>query len=433
MARIAFGAGLFCALAGAILYGAAIGQERAKTKEKSAKETSAAVESAKGERPVKGKPKLTPRQITFVKKELIPAAQAGDAGDLLELLSPQVAKLTDAHREGMDALLAEQSAPSIGRLLTAARLQLFRAKAEKTGPELSLPETVLVLTDTRKQIDELLAAVKKASFMSDPLPKPATLLEYRDLLFEVHVQKNQLTNARELVEFGKTVALALPDNKAKIASDEQREILGTSFRTYDGRIGELDRDMDERSLELRIKRVDLAQEVLSTASGMKDKFFAAYAIAIDGELLLAGFKANKTGFTRPALKDPNLADELAQKIQRCKLLGGDLIDKSRNLFVGLHWWRRGRYGRGPEGMGLLKSAAATRSFEASIPLFMPAKSPVPSDPMKSGQQIPEYDRRHHYAWAWQDRQFQMTGRGSQSGPTTSQQVGSTSTSREDFY
>jgi hypothetical protein len=194
-----------------------------------------------------GKPKLTPRQINFVKKELIPASQAGDPLNLLELLSPQVAKLSDAHREGMDALLAEQGAASIGALLTAARLQLFRAKAEASAPELSLAETVLILADTRKQIDELLAKAKDASYMATR-SLPETLLAYRDLLFEVHVQKNQLTNTRELVEFGKRIASALPEAKAKIATDEQREILRTSFRTYDGTIQELDRSMDKRSL-----------------------------------------------------------------------------------------------------------------------------------------------------------------------------------------
>ncbi len=386
---------------------------------------------AKSEPSAKARPKLTPRQINFVKKELIPAWQAGDARDLLALLSPQVAKLSQGHREGMDVLLAELNAPSIGHLLATARLGLFRAQAEKSAPEPSLAETVLVLDNTRQQIDELLAATKKALYMSDPLPKPETLLGYRDLLFEVHVQKNELINARELVEFGKTIATALPQAKAKGASEEQQAILATSFRSYDGQIQELERDMDERSLELRVNRVDMALAVLSTASGLKDRFFAAYAIGIDGEFLLAGFKAGGTNFQRPALKNEKLAEELEQKIQRGKILAGKLLDKSRALFVGLHWWRRGRYGRGPEGNGLLKSVAATKSFEASIPLLMPVKSPVPTDPIQGSQQSPDYDRRHHYAWAWEDRQFQMTS-GTQSYTATND-LGNSTAATQRFY
>ncbi|HUE70924.1 MAG TPA: hypothetical protein VMP01_08540 [Pirellulaceae bacterium] len=430
MRRIAYVSGLICALV-AVLPGPALGQDR--TKERPAKTAPAKEKLAKpkaAKEVTATKAKLTPRQINFVKKELIPASQAGDPRALLALLSPQVAKLTASHQEGMDALLAEEGAPSIGRMLALARLQLFRAKAESAGPELSLAETVLVLAESKQQIDELLASAKKASYMADLLPKPDTLLGYRDLLFEVHVQKNELINARELVEFGKTVAIALPLSKAKQASDEQKAVLTTSFRSFDEAIAELERDMDERSLEMRLDRLDLALEVLAGDVGLKEKFFAAYAIGIDGEFLLAGFKAGGIAFHRPALKNPNLAKELAAKLEKGKMLAGNLLDKSRNLFIGLHWWRRGRYGRGPEGMGLLKSAAATKSFEASIPLLMPAKSPVPTNPMQTrSQPSPDYDRRHHYAWAWEDRQFQNT----LSTQSSSQEIGRHSTETSYFY
>lgn len=380
--------------------------------------------------PAKAKPKLTPRQQTFVKNELTPVAKAGDPIRLLALLSPQLPKLSPAHVQGMDDLLRERELPSIARLVTNARLELFRAKAESAAPELSLVEAVLIIDDTRQQIEELLAGAQKASFMTEPLPRPETLLGYRDLLFEVHVQKNELLNAAQLVEFGKTIGTALPASKSKTADDAQQEILGTSFRSFDGKIKSLERDMEERSLEMRVNRLDLALEVLSTASGLKEKFFAAYAIGIDGEFLLAGFKQGGV-FQRPALQNDQLVAELERKVQRGKILAGDLLDKSRALFIGLHWWRRGRYGRGPEGGGLLKSAAATKSFEASVPLYMPGQSPVPTDPMKQGQQqVPDYDRRHHYLWAWEDRQFQLTGTGQQSS-TSSQEIGRHSTG--DFY
>jgi hypothetical protein len=431
MARLALFSGLLCALV-TCLTGRAVSQESpaekpvktAPAKEKSAKR------AVKEDASVKVKSNLAPRQINFVKKELIPASQAGDPRALLALLSPQVAKLTPAHQEGMDALLAEEGVPSIARLLAQARLQQFRAKAEATGPELSLTETVLVLAESKKQIDELLANARKASFMAEPLPKPETLIAYRDVLFDVHVQKNELINARELVEFCKTFATALPLAKAKPATDEQKEILATSFRTYDEAIAELERDMGERALELRLTRLDLALEMLAADAGLKEKFLAAYAIGIDGEFLLAGFKAGGTAFRRPALQNANLPKELAAKLEKGKNLAGDLLDKSRNLFVGLHWWRRGRYGRGPEGMGLLKSVAATKSFEASVPLMMPVNSPVPTNPTQTGsQQVPDYDRRHHYAWAWEDRQFQNT----LSTQSSSQEIGRHSTGTSYFY
>ena len=42
----------------------------------------------------------------------------------------------------------------------------------------------------------------------------------------------------------------------------------------------------------------------------------------------------------------------------------DLLEKSRLLYTGLHWWLRGRYGKGTDGFGLLKSPAAMKSEQA---------------------------------------------------------------------
>ena len=37
---------------------------------------------------------------------------------------------------------------------------------------------------------------------------------------------------------------------------------------------------------------------------------------------------------------------------------------------------------------------------------MPVITPVPNDPMQAGAApIPTYDRRHHYHWGYQDRDF----------------------------
>jgi hypothetical protein len=43
--------------------------------------------------------------------------------------------------------------------------------------------------------------------------------------------------------------------------------------------------------------------------------------------------------------------------------------------------------------------------------------------------VPDYDRRHHYAWAWEDRQFQNT----LSTQSSSQEIGRHSTGTSYFY
>ena len=446
MARITGSRGFCCALAVALLVPVAShGEESAaapdaRPRVKAAKAT-ARKAAADADAPAKAKAKsrsrtsgkLTPKQITFVRNELAPVAASGNPLQVLELIGPQLAKLSPAHVEGMNELLAEQGLPSLGRLAADARLDLSRGGMAKSAPELSLQESVLILAAVKQQIDELLEKIRKAEVMQDPLPKPDSLLAYRDVLFDVHVQKNELTNADELVKFASATLKSLDSDKTRTATKEQQEVLATNFGDTAAAVTTLGRDMEERALEMRLDRLDLAVSTLERDLGLKEKFFAAYAIAIDGELLLEGFKAGGS-FSREALNKPDLVEELTQKIEKGKQLAGTLIDKSKSLFIGLHWWRRGRYGRGPEGYGLLKSAASTRSFAASVPLFMPRTAPVPTNPIRgrqpadpqqasqkkqpSGQQqSPDFDRRHHYTWAWQDRQFKL-GLSSQSSTST---------------
>ena len=123
---------------------------------------------------------------------------------------------------------------------------------------------------------------------------------------------------------------------------------------------------------------------------------------------------------RPRLSEPGYAEALTSDVERGKKLAGDMVKKSQLLFAGMHWWRRGRYGRGPELNGLLKSKAAQTDLAAQIPLIMPKEAPVPIDPAQNPlNQVPDYDRRHHYTWAWQTRQFSVIGTGSSGSSSTS--------------
>jgi hypothetical protein len=89
------------------------------------------------------------------------------------------------------------------------------------------------------------------------------------------------------------------------------------------------------------------------------------------------------------------AEVLAQSEQANKL-AGDLVTKSTQLFRGLHWWLRGRYGQGTEVGGLAKSKAALKDAQLLVWLNMPARPPVPNDPTdKSTPNVPRFERRHH--------------------------------------
>ena len=75
--------------------------------------------------------------------------------------------------------------------------------------------------------------------------------------------------------------------------------------------------------------------------------------------------------------------------------------------MGLQWWLRGRYGRGPEGFGLLKSELALASPQAQMMLYMPPETPRPND-SSTTDPVPQYDRRHHYIWMFEYRRVNLS-------------------------
>ncbi len=369
-------------------------------------------EPAAKEKPEPQAPEIRPakptlKQVAFVKSELIPVYQRGEPLALLKLLSGQLPRWTDPQIAGLNQLLAELKAPTLDKMITDARMNLVRAGMADKGPEASSREAAVVLREIKRQIEEILLKVQGIELMQDPLPKPQTMLEFRDLLWIAHVQNNELINADGLAFQGNLISQSKVVSKAKNATPADKAIFATQFPNITAKIRLLHQELNERAIELRVERIQFAVKVLQESKDIKERFFAAYAVGVDGELLVNGFKEAPGPFGRESLNAPGYAQALSSNVDQGKQLAGDLVNKSRLLFAGLHWWRRGRYGRGPELNGLLKNIAAQTDLAAQIPLFMPRVSPVPVDPAKNPlHQIPDYDRRHHYTWAWQTRQFQ---------------------------
>ena len=391
--------------------------------EKVAGEEKGEVKAAEVKAPEVKPAKLTPKQIAFVKNELIPAFQSGEPLSILNLVSGQLSRWTDPQIAGMNHLLAEQQAPTLDKMITDARMNLVRVGMADKGPEPTAREAAIVLREIKRQIEEILKLAQGIELMKDPLPKPKDMMEFRDLLWAAHVQNNQLINADALASLGHLTTQSKIIAKAKNATAADKAIFATKFPDITTRIRTLHRELNERGVELRVERVKFANKVLAESKDVKERFFAAYAVGIDGELLKQGFKEFAGTFTRPSLNTPGYAEAVTSDVERGKSAAGDLVKKSQLLFAGMHWWRRGRYGRGPELNGLLKSKAAQTNLAAQIPLIMPRESPVPIDPAKNPlNQVPDFDRRHHYTWAWQTRQFSVSSTSSSNSSSSSTQA-----------
>ena len=250
--------------------------------------------------------------------------------------------------------------------------------------------------------------------MANPLAPPANLVAFRDLFWSIHVYENRLLAGGHLTQHAASLVKAGSRTNQKSLTDDQRRLLATDYNVVYEELAATRRELHEREAELRIARLDMAVDVLRDSGDLKEKFLAAFAVDFDGQVLAELFAAGK--FERESLNNEQLPGHIREKSAKGRELAGDLLTKSRLLFNGLRWWSRGRYGRGSEANGLLKSPLAVRSLQAQAALFMPRSAPKPVDPFQSSARVPDYDRRHHYLWAWEDRQLQV----SQVGKSTTQ-------------
>ena len=354
--------------------------------------------------------KLTPSQIKWIDERLLPAYAMGQAPSVVLLIRETLPKTSAALREAIDRELAERKSPPLERLLTDARLSVLRSGAANVVPPPSAQEKPLLTQELRRQVDELLADARSQPIFADPLPHPKTLREARDVLWSAHILNNTLRNAAYLATQAEALTAAAPAVRPKLdrKGTAPQAASATPFAEARETVVRMYRELDERAFEMRLRRIAIALQTLETSADIGERFLAAYAISVDGEQLQMQLKAPRSQpYERPALNAPELPARVKSQIERSQMLAGDLILKARQLFAGLHWWRRGRYGRGPEHFGLVKFAAALNNPAVNIALVMPLEAPTPADPaMTDGPASPDYDRRHHAWWSWENAKFE---------------------------
>ena len=368
---------------------------------------------------------LSGGQRELVSEGLIPAYQAGNAEAVLQFSQRLTSRLREAQWAAVDEMLGEQELPPLGLLLLEARVALSRDGTRRETPRARPAEVERMLAASRAEMAELQAKLRETTVLADALPHPEKLPDYHPLF-------SLLAEAQGRIEASlarANAALGLPergvDSDALAGVRSQREALE-----------QLAQRARERELELRLQRLDDAVATLAKSDDLKARYLAAHLVDVDGSSLASLFSnpeaAPPTPFANPRLNDPGLAAEIRAKVQQGTDLAGPLMDKSRQLFAGVQWWLRGRYGRGVQFFGLVKADLAKRSPEALQGLYMPYALPSADDPESSAAyDYPE--RRHHYVWQWETRSVQVRRRRDYPAPrssgdgTTPTQTGSPST------
>ena len=151
-------------------------------------------------------------------------------------------------------------------------------------------------------------------------------------------------------------------------------------------------------------------------------FVSALFIEDDATALDVFFK-NADALDAKELNQPGLVQSTLATIMDVRNSGSPVVEKAKLLTKGLVQWKRGRYGIGALGKGLLKANSppnkrlgAARASDDS--LRMPETTLAISQFLGSDSGS-GYDRRHYYTWDLEERRlFRSYGSSSKSNTQT---------------
>ncbi len=346
---------------------------------------------------------LAKRHAETLTEHVVPAYKQGDPLEVLKFVSPLVGRLDDDRLRVADEILRQHDVPAVNKLLADSRRTLVEQGMGGILPKPSLRELVVVVPVLVAEVDSILDELTRHPAMADPLPKHKMPSEYEQLFWKIHVMDNRLTNARTLAEYTGQLVSQLPSRRSLVKLlPPQRAAIEADYVALAQKVIEAQQELRERSLELRLQRLIASVSVLKGFLLDEEHFMAAYSVAVDSRILKDYFHSGPQP-GRGALQAPEIEEEVLWLESLGRERGGDLIAKSEMLYHGLHWWLRGRYGRGSDGFGLFKSEIALSSPEAMFRLVMPRDPTEAAALLDQGDNSYPVDRRHYYTWAWEDR------------------------------
>lgn len=345
---------------------------------------------------------------------------AGKMQPALGFFSALASNASDAKVAAVDRSLAEKKLPPLAELLAQARLTAIHGG---TLVQLGRPRPREVLIELPALVGHLgaeLGFVRNHRLLKQPLPAGATLVEYERLLDAAQGLTNTLTGAKQVAEYLEGFVKLVPSAERARLAPPLAEIVRRDYRAEAAGIQELVGRLAAVDAVLRVRRLKRARDALNGNAPRSERLLAAHTCQEDAARLATFFRGFKGGlkvlepYDLSELNDPGLAGRVRGDADECRRLAGPLTAKANELYAALHWWKRGRYGEGPELFGLAKPENASVSQEAARDLYMPDEPPHPTAPSGlvanvAGQparpDVPRYPMRHLYWWAWENQQL----------------------------
>ena len=178
------------------------------------------------------------------------------------------------------------------------------------------------------------------------------------------------------------------------------------FETSAASFSKLQKEVLEKEAVFRLQRFHRAAEKLLNPKDFEESLMAAMSFNEDADLLETFFKDAKD-LDAQELKQPDLPDLIAKKIDEVGATKNPAIEKARLLSLGMEQWRLGRYGVGPQGNGHLKAQLLVGAGRGGKGGVIDHSLVVPESSASTGEFPSEraYQRRHLSTWELEDRQL----------------------------
>ena len=174
------------------------------------------------------------------------------------------------------------------------------------------------------------------------------------------------------------------------------------FQIASESFAETKKQVIEKEAVLRLQRFNVAAQELLQPNDFEEGF--TFALFLEEDIAaLETFFNNVTDIQSLELNGLGIKHEIVQTIGNVKASGNPIIEKASLFTKGLDQWRRGRYGMGPAGHGLLKSKTVggdlngLRAKLANRDLRMP-ETLAPISQFLGVESGEGYDRKHYYTW-----------------------------------
>ena len=368
---------------------------------------------------------LSRKQLREIESVFLPAYQQGETLTIIESLDRLMRQMSDEQAAEFDQILEQQQISKSTHVMVQARMEVAQMQLDPRNklPRPSWQELSLTVSESESQIAAITDRVAAHEELLEASAEEGTFEQFQSLIWDAHVLEQKLGSSIKLAKYLDSMV----DGKQHLAKrklePDQRALLNRDFDVLENQLADTLVGVRERDLIARIKRLTHARKVLDESGELKDRYLAAWSIDFDGPLVTEELHqpSEEIEFHSDMLNDDQLLAQVEETIEAGVAAAGEsLLTKSRHLFTGLHWWTRGRYGMGPDGMGLLKNVHAVTSDTAMFPLMMPEEMPDAQPPQEEWfGGTPEYDRRHQFIWAWEYRKvFQSVSKSSSSNVTT---------------